>query len=411
MKTRFIPKNESVKKEEIIKQIRSKKESEGAIFGKIGATFKMKRKLMQRTLHYLSELSGVSISYISKVENDLMRPNLLYLDNVIQYLEINEEVLSESLEMNDWYNKLIKHVLEISNHKLELTKLITERQDFQSKIIEFSLLVHESNFSGIPEAIKSLLESVAVMHTFEFCIFMMSLANYYIKIENHFAAGEIIKELELNYLDSNLLKLWYLEIKHELALYQCSFLYYVESLKELVFYYYSFNLQSKFKDLRERSSSALAYFLEPEKFLDYLEDEQMYRSYRLSHIYFKRYKCFEKLDKKNDLAQVLLDEIKGNYKKVEKTWFNVEYQDDPFEQALKEYFKYKYDFKNVDLFLQETIFASTGLSQHYYCSHFIAERLTEKFSSEHKYKQCYLLSERLKKLDDMRSFYLELKNL
>lgn len=411
MKRTFVTRSEMLKREEILKQIKNKKESEGAIFGKIGATLKMKRKLMQRTLHFLSELSGVSISYISKVENDLMRPNLIYLDNVIQYLEINEEILSESLEMNDWYNKLVKHVLEINNHKLELTKLITERQDFQSKIIEFSLLVHESNFGGIPKAINSLLESVAGMHTFEFCIFMMTLASYYIKIENHFAAGEIIKELELNYLDDNLLKLWYLEIKHELALYQSSFLYYVESAKELTFHYYSFNLLSKLKELRERSSSAFAYFLEPEKFSDYLEDEQMYRSYRLSHIYFKRFDCFKGLEKKNDLAQVLFDEISGNYKSVEKLWSNVEYNDDPFELALKEYFKYKYDFKNVELFLQETIFAGTGLSQHYYCSHFIAERLIEKFSSEHKYKQCYLLSERLKKLDNKRTLYLELKRL
>ena len=93
-------------------------------------------------------------------------------------------------------------------------------------------------------------------------------------------------------------------------MYQSSFLYYVETLKELVFYYYSFNLQSKLIELKERSSSALAYLLEPEKHKDYLEDELMERSYRLSHIYFKRYDCFEKLNKKEDLAQVLYDEIK-----------------------------------------------------------------------------------------------------
>ena len=39
-----------------------------------------------------------------------MRPNLLYLGIVIQYLEINEEVLSESLEMNEWYDKLVTYI-------------------------------------------------------------------------------------------------------------------------------------------------------------------------------------------------------------------------------------------------------------------------------------------------------------
>jgi hypothetical protein len=81
--------------------------------------------------------------------------------------------------------------------------------------------------------------------------------------------------------------------------------------------------------------------------------------------------------------------------------------DIPFELALKEYFKYKYDQNNANLFLQETLFAGTGSIQHHYVSLFVSERLMENYSSEHKYKQCYLVSERMRNLNESRRIYLK----
>lgn len=395
------------KQEVILENIKKRKNEEDLIAGKIGATIKLKRKEKQQTLNNLSELFGVSISYLSKIENDLMKPNFDYLTDVLDDLEINEDVVHASLEMNHWYKELLYYLLGISNCKKELEEIILIRDDFQAKLFEFALIVHESNFSQVPKVAKSLLQNISVMHKSELVIFLLSLCDYYIAIENHFAAGEILKELDESYFINPLLRLWQLKIKHELALFQPSILYYLKVVSKLERAYINFNLLKEVKDLRERKVAALAYFMEPDEFKGYLEDEEMYKSYRLSHIYFKKYENFESLEKRNDLAQLLFNEINGKYNEVEKKWDKVEYREDPFEQALKEYFKYKYDFKNIDLFLQETMFASTGLSQHYYCSHFIADKLIENFSKEHKYKQCYLINEKLKDLDLRRTKTLQ----
>lgn len=397
------------KNEDVVNQIRKRRESDNLVIGKIGATIKLKRKGKQQTLNNLSELFGVSISYLSKVENDLLKPNLDYLTDVLGDLEINESVLNDSLEMNQWYSMLIKHILKIEDYKKELIEFVVERNDFQSKMINFSLLVDENKFSNVPSLVRALLENINVMHKMEIYIFIMSLATYHIKVENYFAAGEIIKELDSYYSYGSLMNMWFLEIKYELALYQSSFAYFLDVYKELAYEYYLFNLKTKLEDIRERSLAALAYFLEPDNFLDYLEDEQMYRSYRLSHVYFERYQNFEQLERKNDLAQLLIDEINGNSKAVKKNWLKVEYKDDPLEQTLKEYFKYKYDFDKENMFLEETIFSGSGNSQHHYCSHFIVDYLTYKYSNEHKYKQCYLLNQRIKELDCKRKEYFNLQ--
>lgn len=400
-----------VRKEEIINSIKKRRKEDLSIVGKVGATIKLKRTNRQQTLNNLSQLFGVSISYLSKVENDVMKPNIDYLTDVLYDLEINESLITESMEMNGWYKKLLMYILGIKDYKEEILQMVNQRDDFQSKSIKFSLSVFNHELSLVTETIKMLLPSISLMHEVEFCIFMFSLASYYIKIENHFMAGEILNEINISYINDKLLNLWYLELKHELALYQSSFFYYIKTLKELNNYYFMFNLQDKVLELKERSTAALAYFLAPDNFMDYLHDEEMYRSYRLSTIYFKRYEDFTLLDKKNDLAQVLFDEIKGNYDVVKKNWSKVEFKDDPLEQTLKEYFKYKYDFDKLEMFLKETLFASTGLSQHYYSCKFIAEVLIDSYSSEHKYKQCYLIGEKLKDLSNKRKLYLEDKRI
>lgn len=397
-----------MKAKEICELIKRRREEENLIVGKIGATIKLKRKRKQLTLNHLSELSGVSISYLSKIENDLLKPNIDYLTNVLEDLQINEEFLVESTAMNKWYLMTIKELLNIDCYEAELNKFISERDDFQSKLIEFCLDIKKNRFSSIGKTVKLLLQNLNVMHNHELHIFMLSLCQYYVKTENHFSAGEILKEFNNIFTNQSLLKLWFLELKHELALYQSSFVYYMSAVNELLKQYFFYNLRDKIKELKDRSTAALAYFLEPDNFMDYLDDEEMYKSYRLSHVYFKRYESFEKLEKENDLAQLLIDEINGRYDLVKKRWSKVEYREDPLELAIKEYFKYKYDYNKSVVFLQETLFAGTGLAHHYYSSLFISERLTESYSNEHKYKQCYLVNERLKDLNEKRRKNLKL---
>lgn len=393
---------------EISGLIKKRREEEGLIVGKIGATIKLKRKQKQRTLNNLSELSGVSISYLSKIENDLLKPNIDYLSVILSDLQINEEFLTDSTDMNKWYLMTVKHFLNIANYEEELKRFVRERDDFQSQLVDFCMKIKENKLSSAAKLVEPLLLNINVMHDTELNIFMLSLSEYYIKNENHFSAGEILKHFINEFENNTIFKLWFLELKHELSLYQSSFIYYQKTVDELLKYYFIFNLEDKINELKERSTAALAYFLEPNNFLDYLDDEEMFKSYRLSHVYFKRYEDFEALEKKNDLAQLLIDEINGKEDVVSKRWAKVEYRDDPLELAIKEYFKHKYDFNKTQVFLQATLSAKTGVSQHYYACLFVYERLIEIYSKEHKYKQCYLAAEFLKKLEETRRVYFNI---
>lgn len=106
-----------MKTTEIARLIKKRQEEERTIVGKIGANIKLKRKGKKQTLNHLSELSGVSISYLSKIENNLLKPNLDYLSNVLEDLEINEEFLAQSTIMNEWYLMTIKDFLNIRSYE------------------------------------------------------------------------------------------------------------------------------------------------------------------------------------------------------------------------------------------------------------------------------------------------------
>jgi len=86
----------------------------------------------------------------------------------------------------------------------------------------------------------------------------------------------------------------------------------------------------------------------------------------------------------------------------------VEYREDPFELRIKKNTLSISMIKITQIFsCKKHWFAGTGSIQHHYVSLFVSERLMENYSSEHKYKQCYLVSERMRNLNESRRIYLK----
>ena len=78
----------------LLDKIRQKVRKDLQTQSKLGPTIKQRRKEKDLTLSQLSEKYEVSISYISKVENDLIKPNIDYINPMLAVLELMKKFLN-----------------------------------------------------------------------------------------------------------------------------------------------------------------------------------------------------------------------------------------------------------------------------------------------------------------------------
>src|SRR5690554_644000 len=377
----------------ILKKIRNKMVNDSKTEGKLGTTIKLKRKERNKNLQKLNDIVGVSVSYISKVENNLITPNLTTIKGVLETLEINEKAFESSLVMDKWYLKTIKDILAIKNYQKQLFSYLNERNDFQAKLINFALKTNKGAHQSVSEEISLLMYSVDQMTNLEFVIFLLSLIRYHINDEDYLNAQKIFIEIKSVYLTNSYLSHWHAKLKFELALMQADLHVLQEAKDNYLKYLFLHNKLTKIKAVRTEYISALAYFYKPNDF--YLIDEKLYqRSKRISLVLNEKFNDFKKLPLSDDLALLLYYDYQEDDNNVIKLLPKVKFLNTIFETALLDYFTIKYDDEaDYCNFLKEKIFSCEAITQHYYGLCFFANKLKEILLKEFKYKEVNLINE------------------
>lgn len=385
----------------LIHKIGTKIENDMKTEGRYGATFRVKRREMMKTLKEICHRYDISISYLSKLENDVLKPNTEILTKYFTDFMIDEDMILSSAVMDDWYLTLIEYIMGINNSGETLRNYLTKRNDFQSKLIEFAMDVKEQKIDSEAKSISLILHSIDTMQPLELTIFILSLVKLYIDSNEHFLAGRLLKELNINNLFYKSIRYWFLDLKYELALYQSSFNQ-VESVYErLCQYHIHYGKYDAIKQTRNKCIAALAYMLEPKQFDPYLKDKDYVDSYRISLVLHEEYDTFNTLEPCEDVASLLYYDFISDTAMVRSTLPKVLFKNGPFETMLKNYFLNKYNQNNIFNYLRETLFSNVGLAQHYYSSHFIKAKLSNILMDQSRYKQSHLVSMRLFELNKL----------
>ncbi len=395
----------------LLEKIRKKIQNDKVVDGKLGATIKLKRKQGDHTLQEISLQHGVSVSYLSKIENNHMKPNVRYISEVLETLKINEDVFSSSIVMNDWYDKLINTVMGIHQEDTDLFSYIKERNDFQSKFIEFTLDVYVNNQVVSDQRLNELLLSVELLKPIELTIFVFTLTKNYINQKDYFAAGQLLKELKEKYIDSKILKLWQYELLFELALYQYSYTYLNIVAEKLSKYYFEFRMDEKAALMRKKYVEALSYFLPPSEHQQKNYDQSYNDFYQQSLIWYEHFDMFLKIKEKDEFAQILFDDYHENSKKVKQSLKYLKDSSDPLKQLVKIYLESKYMNDNEYEVLRELFFSDTGYSNHYYAMKFMANKLCKNLKNKHQYKECTQIDVRLAQLKRLCKVSLKQVNI
>ncbi|MGI6360462.1 MAG: helix-turn-helix domain-containing protein [Acholeplasmatales bacterium] len=382
----------------VLEKIKQKIKKDLQTQGKLGATLKQKRKEKDLTLSELSKKYDISISYISKVENDLIKPNIEYINPMLNGLGINEEILELSEQMDKWYNLAINYHADKENNGKILHEYVDERSDFQAKLILFSLLVKENEFKKATTLLNTLIYSIDQMTPIELGLFVFSLVEHHINDGNIISASQVFAEMNHTYLVCPGLKLWAHKIAFEISRYH-------SSLKQYEMIYHAYNKELLYHNMIDVITANKEIFDSQQPFnspnsLVIGIDEGMKKNYRISLIIHEEYETFLELPQKYDLAQVLYEDIVLNKKPK---YENITFEPNLFEQTLLEYFVMKYEKGREIYFLKEVVFSTSEISQHHYISSFFAKRLVYLLSSKSKYKECFLVLEKVKELEIIKN--------
>lgn len=380
----------------IIHKIRKKMKQDGITIGKLGSTVRYKRKERNKTLQALSETVDISVSYISKIENNIITPNIETFKGVLETLEINEDLFESSLVMDEWYLKAIKHVVNLKNYKKELKAYILERNDFQAKLIEFCLLINENHYNQATKYISLLISNIEQMSDFEFIVFTLSIVSYHLSDDDYINASKVLLEIKEKYLVNSYVWHWFYKLKYQLSLFQEDFNKSFSSLNEYLKYLFLHNNLIELKTIRDKYISSLSYFLAPSEFEE-IEDDYYIRSKRISHVLNNELIDFDVLEKE-DLALLLYYDENEMEEEIKKLFPKVEFLDCVFEVFLKEYFEIKYfDKENYFTFLKENLFSTSLINQHYYGLRFIVKQMKKILLKQFKYKEINIINEMLEK--------------
>lgn len=143
----------------------------------IGNLIKQKRKELNVTQDYIAK--GIcSISYLSKIENNQILPNEFYIKEIMNRLEVEEEVIEQSIHDNEYLKKLVHfHYFGKMDEIEQLQHTIAKVQkNLTIQIIKLGCTIISDDYRS-NTMIQSLEHHIANMNDFElkcylfFCIF------------------------------------------------------------------------------------------------------------------------------------------------------------------------------------------------------------------------------------------------
>lgn len=396
-------------KESFIKKLKSKMEQDFSTPGRLGATIKHKRKGLGATLSRLSIANDVSVSYLSKVENDNMKPNLQHISSLLNQLEINEEMFVSSQLMDGWYMKLVEHVLGLNDALEELEDLVNQRTDFQAQLLKFALDVHLKRLGDVDKLISLLMHNIDNMTAIEISIFTLSVATNYIHDQDYFTANQIIAQLNHAYLFLDILEYWHQTILFDLSFHQSSFELLNKRFLSVSKYMVLYDQLNCLKEARERYILSFSYFLKPDNIEKLMKHKQEYEEiYRLSLLFNDDLETFlETSTFDANLSTLIYYDLTGRKEELLEMIDEIIIPSDPFLKTIKTHLDSKYLFDREMFFLKDIIFSDFGIAHHYHAAEFFSTRLSKLLNQEFKYKEAGLVYQRLITLQKENSKHIK----
>jgi HTH-type transcriptional regulator, quorum sensing regulator NprR len=157
----------------------------------IGSAIKFRRRELKMTLEEGAD--GIcSISYLSKLENNLIEPNLDFVDQLIKRFDINENSYIEFDHYLDDLKLLLSSKLQQKRPFIDLTMSYSERKDYQSLLIQLSYYSLIENDIEAIKAYSDIKTFIPNLNHYEYSILLLSLSDVLIRGDKFQDAYELL---------------------------------------------------------------------------------------------------------------------------------------------------------------------------------------------------------------------------
>jgi transcriptional regulator with XRE-family HTH domain len=367
----------------------------------IGTTLKYHRIKQKKTLEYISKKTKMSISYLSKLENNIIQVTHKNGKRIVNELSINEDVLLFNQNMSYWYDELLSVVLKTKEDYSDLLDLIDSRDDFQAKLIDFTLRIINKEIHGSEMHVTLLLNQIDKMKAIESSILMMTFAHYSYITEDYTSAVNYLDLMKDTPVDNSKLQIWIKAMEYKLALLSGNFTFIEKKYEETTLLLRKHKLEHIVKEI---DTDFLAYgqFIAPPDY--FLKLEKVSECHSIRSMGYLNKLCYN--SDQSIVDMIILDDQASAFVKAIAFWIIEDKAN--FEHAFNQIDKTKlhriethildYLHKTKDNpdcihTLRNIVFIDKFVMNNHILIHLYGNILASKYAEIHKYKDSVKVTE------------------
>lgn len=185
----------------IIEELKKRINDQDTIFAIIGPEIKIRRTSLNKTLKFIA-YKICSISYVSKLESNTIKPNRYFLNEIGKKLDMSEEQIGGLFDLRDTLNQGIKGFL--FNDNSSIREILDEKGEYVNYRYRLLLFLDSLIINDLESANVSYLELLKISNTmtdYDIKIFSLFASVYLYRTGNIKEAYETLKclsKLEIN---------------------------------------------------------------------------------------------------------------------------------------------------------------------------------------------------------------------
>ena len=192
------------------KEIETRTLDPDTVYAVIGPELKLRRIRLRKTLKYVA-YRICSISYVSKLESNYLKPNATYLSEISKRLGMSDVYVSTLFGLREIVEEGIKGLLFNDNKCIKDFILKKDAYyNYRYRIIIFFDKLYDNDFESCTEIFKELTPIAKTMINYDFLVFSILSGIYYYKIGKLKDAHELLISLINFDMNTNLKGVLYL---------------------------------------------------------------------------------------------------------------------------------------------------------------------------------------------------------
>ena len=171
------------------------------LFAIIGPEIRLRRSLLNKTLKFMA-FKICSISYVSKIESNEIKPNRVFLSELGKRVNMTDEEIDGLFNLREVLNRSIKEFL--FNDSTTVKKILEEKKkyvNYRYRLLVFLNSLHDNDLVLAKETYLELLKISKSMTDYDFKIYALLSSIYLYKSGEQREAYEnltLLAEVELN---------------------------------------------------------------------------------------------------------------------------------------------------------------------------------------------------------------------